>query len=408
MIEQSSRTYTGLVAAILLFSIISSMPHFASAATPTGVVVPLYMGPSSIAWNTIIAIKNAHPSVPMAVIINPNNGPGSSISSSYVTGINNMKAANVMVLGYVYTSYCARAQATIESDIDNYHNWYGVNGIHFDEMQNNPGCESYYTSLTNYVKSHGMTYTSGNPGTTTSSSYVGTVDNLHIYEIAGMPSTSTLSSATFSTTYSKSGFSFIAYGVSTLNDAAVIADSNYVGYMYVTNDNLSNPYDTIAPYLSNLVADLDTGSAPTPSPLPSQSTTVSLTVNSADLSGIASTGMWVELNDSSGSRIASGFTPTTFSVISGAQYTVHAANWQNIVFNHWNDGNTSPARIIVPTQTTTFTAYYSTGSTTTSPGSPTGLAATATSTSQINLSWTAPSGTVSGYDIERSTDGGSK
>src|SRR3989449_577955 len=145
-------------------------------------------------------------------------------------------------------------------------------------------------------------------------------------------------------------------------------------------------------------------------------TTISLTVNSVDLSGNSFTGQWVQLNDSSGNTIATGFTPATFSVTSGSQYTVFAANFQNVVFNHWSDGNTNPSRAITPTQSTTLTAYYSTSSTTTpppsptSPSSPTGLAATATSTSQINLSWTAPivdgGSPVTGYEIDRSTDGG--
>ena len=50
------------------------------------------------------------------------------------------------------------------------------------------------------------------------------------------------------------------------------------------------------------------------------------------------------------------------------------------------------------------------GTSTTAPSSPTGLTATASSSSQINLSWTAPSNNggsaITGYEIERSTDGG--
>ncbi|MDE1829101.1 MAG: fibronectin type III domain-containing protein [Thaumarchaeota archaeon] len=54
--------------------------------------------------------------------------------------------------------------------------------------------------------------------------------------------------------------------------------------------------------------------------------------------------------------------------------------------------------------------YSVSGSSITAPGSPTGLAATSVSSSQINLSWTAPSNNggaaISGYEIERSTNGG--
>jgi len=52
------------------------------------------------------------------------------------------------------------------------------------------------------------------------------------------------------------------------------------------------------------------------------------------------------------------YTPVTFSVTSGAQYTVHAANWQNIVFNHWDDESINPSRTVTPAQSTTLVEYY--------------------------------------------------
>src|SRR3989442_7917745 len=70
---------------------------------------------------------------------------------------------------------------------------------------------------------------------------------------------------------------------------------------------------------------------------------------------------WVTLSDSSSNVIAKGFTPATFSVTSGSQYTVHVLNFQNTIFNHWDDGTTNSYRTITPTQDTTYTAIYNKG-----------------------------------------------
>ena len=135
-----------------------------------------------------------------------------------------------------------------------------------------------------------------------------------------------------------------------------------------------------------------------------------LTVDTYNLSGNEITGIYIEIQDSTGKDLATGYSPATFSLTQGQQYTVYANDYQNIAFNHWDNGSTNPARVISISQDTTLLAFYSTGSAS-SPQPPTGLAAASVSASQINLSWTAPSNNggaaVTGYKVERSLDGGS-
>src|SRR5207245_209698 len=135
-----------------------------------------------------------------------------------------------------------------------------------------------------------------------------------------------------------------------------------------------------------------------------------ISIKSVNLSGNPITGMSTVIRYTNGTTISESFTPVSFTVKSGTTYVVHVRNYQTTVFNHWMDGSTNSYYTITPTQNVTLTAYYSTGTTAIVPQPPTGLTATTVSTSQINLSWTAPANNggsvITGYKIERSTNGG--
>ncbi|TBR11042.1 MAG: hypothetical protein EPO62_02470 [Candidatus Nitrosotenuis sp.] len=358
MIEQSSKYYalalmSLLVTATLLPSLTS---QHAFAATSTGIMIPLYTYPGTT-WDTVVAAKNAHPSVPIVAIINPNNGPGGAKDSNYVSGIQKLQSAGIVVIGYVATGYGSRSTSTVNSDIDTYKSWYPqLQGIFFDEMSNGGGDETYYGNLSNHSKSVGFAFTVGNPGAETQSSYIGTMDNIIIYETGGLPSLSFLGG--WHTGYDKSNFSYLSYGVGTLDTSFVQSSANYVSYMYITNDNLSNPWDSVTPYFSDLAAALDTGIIPPPPPPPSPTQTV--TVQSTDLAGNTLTGLWTEIS-AVGILVGSGYTTFTYDAISGTQYQVCVADYGNNVFDHWDDGSTNSCRTITPTQATTLTASYQTG-----------------------------------------------
>jgi len=204
----------------------------------------------------MVTAKQAHPAVPVVAIVNASNGPGASLDPSYLTGINKLASAGVLVIGYVYTSYAARAQAAVKSDIDAWKAWYpAVGGIFFDEQSTTVGQESYYAALSSYAKGKGLTYTVGNPGTDTVASYVGTVDTILTYESAGLPTIASLQG--WHAQHSKDNFGVIPYAVPALDATFVASAKQHVGYIYLTSDTLPNPWDSLPAYFGALVAELD-------------------------------------------------------------------------------------------------------------------------------------------------------
>ena len=91
-----------------------------------------------------------------------------------------------------------------------------------------------------------MEMTVGNPGTSTSLSYAGTVDTLVIYENSSAPSLSCLAS------WDKAGighrnFAFISYGVPDFDKTYEKAAASSVGFMFITD---SKNYFVMPTYLS--------------------------------------------------------------------------------------------------------------------------------------------------------------
>lgn len=340
--------YAKVIFVILLTGMVFSLSQTAFAAHPSsGVILPLYVSPGN-AWHDVIQEKIKHHKVPLVVIINPLNGSGHVKNDNYADGIQKMQSRDISVLGYVYTDYGARNSTDIKNEITNYKNWYNVNGIFFDQMSNVPGNEVYYADLTNFVKSLGLTFTVGNAGVDTQPSYIKTVDNIVIYENNTLPSISYL--AGWHKNYDKHNFSIIAFGIDGLDKSFVDNASNSVGYMYVTNGVLPNPFNSIPPYFTDLMNALDTD--------PPMTHHLVLTMESADLSKNEIKGMWTELHDTKGTTISQGFGPRFYMVTSGSTYTIFASDYQNIKFDHWDDGSTNPCHTITPAQDTAVTACY--------------------------------------------------
>lgn len=263
---------TGALAASTQYSLSCTGPGGSSSASTTvtvtpaaakvcqSVAVPAYFYPSGGGglWSSALS---AEPGVGI-MVANVDNGPGTALDTDYSSAISNARAAGVQVFGYVYTSYASRSLASVEADISTWKTLYGVTSIFLDEAATGSSSLSYYEALTNYVHQEGLgSLTIVNFGTTPSQSDMSAGDILITFEGDYVTYLGT-QFPSWVNSYSPSRFYNIVYDVPdqpSMMNVMTDAANNHVGYIYATNDNLPNPYDTLPSYLDGEASQAHSG-----------------------------------------------------------------------------------------------------------------------------------------------------
>jgi len=198
------------------------------------IIIPLYFYNIN-KWNEVATYQNE------IVILNPSNGPGDNIDDTYQSLITKLNNNNDLAIGYIYTKWGNRDINEVKADIDKWLNFYNIKGFFVDEASTDKANLNYYQELNNYIKSKGNYFIVLNPGTMPDDGYFDIADNIVVFE----NNVKKLNSNICKTQKEKS--SIIVYDANETQMKNVIKAYKCKN-IYVTDDNLSNPYDTLPSY----------------------------------------------------------------------------------------------------------------------------------------------------------------
>ena len=237
-----------LVAGLLALSPVAvAAGSRATAQSAPRMLVPAYFDPPSPLWTKALSAP-----AQTILIVNPDNGPGSSADPPCKRLISNARADGHRLIGYVYTRYGERPVSTVEGDINRWASFYGVHDIFFDEVSQSSAQLAYYRTITAYARAHGAKIVVLNPGAVPTQAYFGLgaivvtfEDTYAAYQHASFPAWLAGEPA------SEQGN--IVYAVPNAADAratlaAMHSDGVGVGYVTGAGAHGSNPYDTLPPY----------------------------------------------------------------------------------------------------------------------------------------------------------------
>ncbi len=244
-----------VLAALFVFLVAAKSPD-AKAVLCQKMFIPAYFYPGSL-WTQ--AISGAP--VVDVMIMNPASGPGTSQNPDYVAAVNNARAAGIKVIGYVHTSYGARDINVVKGEVDLYKQWYGVDGIFLDEVSSSASYLPYYENVSAHIRATNGTYVALNPGTVPDQGYVALGNTTVIFE-GSYNTYKTWSAPSWVFSYPASKFTHLVYATSSsknMKSAITRSKNNNAGYVYVTNDVLPNPWDTLPGYWSTELSYINQG-----------------------------------------------------------------------------------------------------------------------------------------------------
>ena len=187
------------------------------------------------------------------IVFDPADGPGIEPDPAYVEPIAKARAAGITVIGYLTTDYARRSIGQVKPEIDRYYDFYKVSGIFFDEGPGNDTCEGleqYYRALVAATRARDANaFVVLNPGTDTCESYSDFFDVLLTFESSAQDYAKYKPPAWLKN-HHPDRFWHLVYGVKEADADATIRKvaANGVGRVYVTDDDLPNPWDTLPPW----------------------------------------------------------------------------------------------------------------------------------------------------------------
>jgi len=201
-------------------------------------LLPLYLEDEDT-WNEVINLDMPD----LIAVVNPDNGAGYQVSPVYEKVIPDLVASGKLPVGYIPTNYGNRDINDVKDEIDRWLELYpDIKGFFLDEVSDKSSEFPYYEEITNYIKSLGDFYIVLNVGTYPAEEYFSIADNIVVYEDL-YPFDYTVCDN------HPDQSSIIVYGVNESLMYEIIKNTK-CKYVFITDDNLPNPYDSLPTYLN--------------------------------------------------------------------------------------------------------------------------------------------------------------